>query len=415
MNDTALCVNCKGFGIILGFGTGSQANADLLFKSQQKDGRLKMKNSIWIGIVAVVLIVGVVVVVSMEKSNSPETINIGAILPLSGSAAQYGKFVQSGFELARKEINKNGGISGKEFTIIYEDDQAIPKQAAAAMRKLVSINKVPIVFGSWASSSALAQAPIANETNTPMLAEAQSPKIRDAGDYVFRIQPDSRFYLKKLAPYSINELNLKRFGIFYVNNDYGKDQSEVFKDLVTGLGADVVFNEGFAQGTRDFRAALTKMKEAQPDGVFIPAYAEAGPILKQARELGINTQFLGSAPIENRDVITTAGEGAEGVIYVHHFDPDNQDKLVQDFTKKYRETYGSDAEGYAALGYDAAYVIAHVIEKVGTDKEAIKNALYEVQNLPGVAGATSFDEMGDVIKPIVIRTIKDAQFVTVQH
>jgi len=157
------------------------------------------------------------------------------------------------------------------------------------------------------------------------------------------------------------------------------------------------------------------MKETQPDGVFIPAYAEAGPILKQARELGITTQFLGSAPIENRDVVLTAGEGAEGVIYVHHFDPDNPDERVQSFTKKYKKTYNADAEGYAALGYDAAYVIAHVIGEVGTDKEAIKNALYEVRNLPGVAGATSFDEMGDVIKPIVIRTIKDGQFVTISR
>jgi len=193
-----------------------------------------MEKSVWVGGIAVALIVSAVFFVSMGEEKPSETIKIGAILPLSGSAAQYGKFVQSGFELARKEINANGGISGKEFTVIYEDDQAIPKQAAAAMRKLVSVNKVPIVFGSWASSSALAQAPIANETKTPMLAEAQSPKIRDAGDYVFRIQPDSRFYLKKLAPYSVNKLGLKRFGIFYVNNDYGKDQSEVFKNLVEG-------------------------------------------------------------------------------------------------------------------------------------------------------------------------------------
>ncbi len=373
-----------------------------------------MKKFVWF-VLTIMLIAGVVgfIFTNLKKEDSSNVITIGAILPLSGSAAQYGKFVQSGFELARKEINENGGINGKEFSVIYEDGQASPKLAAAAMRKLVGIHNVPIVFGSWASSSALAQAPIANETKTPMLAEAQSPKIRDAGDYVFRIQPDSRFYLKKLAPYSVNKLGLKRFGILYVNNDYGKDQSEVYKKLLEKLGAKVVFNEGFAQGTRDFRAALTKLKNVQPDGVFIPAYAEAGPILKQARELGINTQFLGSAPIENRDVLQIAGEAAEGVIYVHHFDPDSPDDQVQQFTTKYKEVYGLDAEGYAALAYDAAYVIANIISRVGSDKEAIKTALYEVQNLPGVTGTTSFDKMGDVIKPIVIRTIKNGQFVTI--
>jgi branched-chain amino acid transport system substrate-binding protein len=372
-----------------------------------------MSKKTWIAIAISAVVVMVIAVLWGMRSGKPQAIRIGAILPLSGTAAEYGKWVQEGFELGRQEINEQGGINGRKFEVVYEDDQAIPRLAAAAMQKLATVDRVPIVFGSWASSCALAEAPIANETRTPILVEAQSPQIRDAGDYVFRIQPDSRYYLKFLAPYAVKKLGLRRFAILYVNNDYGVDQSKVFKQLLEDLGAQVVMNEGFAQGGQDFRAMLAKVRPLDPDGIFVPAYAEAGLILKQAVELGIKSQFLGSAPIENPDILVTAGKAAEGVIYVHHFDPDSPDPRVKNFQKKFRTKYNHEPEGYAALAYDAAYVIAHVLGLAGTDRESIKKALYGVQNFPGATGPTSFDDHGDVIKPIVIRTIRDGHFVTI--
>lgn len=358
-------------------------------------------------------ILSALVVVSCEKNAGTQPVTIGGILPLSGNSAQYGKFCQEGFQLALGEINKQGGVKGAPLRVIWEDDQAVPSSAAAAMTKLTTVDKVPIVFGSWASSCVLAQAPIAEANHIPILAEAQSPQIRDAGDYIFRIQPDSRLYLRVLAPYACQKLLLKKIAILYLNNDYGVDQAAVFKGLVEGLGSQIVFEEGFPQGAQDFRAVLTKLKAAAPDGVFVPAYAEAGPILKQAAELGIKTQFLGSAPMESPDVVLTAGKAAEGVIYVHHFDPDSNDAKVKEFQKNYQEKNGRAPEGYAALAYDAAYVLADILSKCGASRECLKNELYKVQNLPGVSGPTSFDDHGDVLKPIVVRTIKDGKFTTI--
>ncbi|OGW41512.1 MAG: hypothetical protein A2Y97_10865 [Nitrospirae bacterium RBG_13_39_12] len=339
-------------------------------------------------------------------------IKIGAILPLTGQSGQYGQWIRDSLEMARQEINNQGGINGKKLLIIYEDDQADPKAAANAMQKFVTIEKVPIVFGSWASSCVLAQAPIAEKTHTPILAEAQSPKIRDSGDYIFRIQPDSRYYLKYLIPYVYNNLNVHTLAILYVNNDYGVDQAKVFEDYFKQLGGKVVFSEAFEQGTVDFRTQLSKIRSLKPQGVFIPAYTEAGYILRQARELGIKTQFIGSAPLENPDILKIAGIGTEGAIYPHHFDPESSDPNVQQFAEKYKHRFGREIEGYAALAYDGLYVIAHVLKQCGEDRECIKNAIYGVQNFPGVTGLTSFDDHGDVIKPIVIRTVKNGKFRT---
>jgi branched-chain amino acid transport system substrate-binding protein len=371
---------------------------------------MKKRTAIIISGLVVLAAIGVVV---WRKAHS-RAVAIGAVLPLSGSSAQYGRFVKDGFDLAIEEINKKAGNEGITLRVIYEDDQAVPGQAASAMTKLVKADDVPIVFGSWASSCVLAQAPIAEKEKVPILAEAQSPQIRDAGDYVFRIQPDSRYYLNVLAPYVCKDLNLKRIAILYVNNDYGKDQANVFRDLAQKLGSQIVFEEGFSQGTQDFRTVLTKMKESTPDGVFIPVYAEAGPILKQAYELGIKSKFFGSAPLENPDVLATAGEGAEGVIYVHHFDPDSDEPQVKQFIQNFKMKYGRAPEGYAALAYDGAYVIDHVLTICGSSRVCIKNELYKIKDFPGVAGPTTFDDHGDVIKPIVIRSVKNDQFVTIK-
>ena len=371
----------------------------------------RISNSFSFIIPAVVVLMGT----SCSRKADVQSVTIGAILPLSGNSAQYGKFCQEGFQLALDEINKQGGVKGSPLRVIWEDDQGIPSSAAAAMTKLTTIDNVPIVFGSWASSCVLAQAPIAEANRIPILAEAQSPKIRDAGDYVFRIQPDSRYYLRVLAPYACQKLSLKKLAILYLNNDYGVDQAAVFRGLVEGLGSKIVFEEGFPQGAQDFRAVLTKLKATQPDGVFVPAYAEAGLILKQAAELGIKSQFLGSAPMESPDVVLTAGKAAEGVIYVHHFDPDSNDARVKKFQKNYEAKYGHAPEGYAALAYDAAYVLAHILGKCDGSRECLKDELYKVQNLPGVSGPTSFDDHGDVLKPIVVRTIKDGKFITISR
>jgi branched-chain amino acid transport system substrate-binding protein len=373
-----------------------------------------MINRILSCVVAVCFVVSALVVVSCGEKPGTKPVTIGAILPLSGNSAQYGKFCQEGFQLALTDINKQGGVKGAPLRVIWEDDQAVPSSAAAAMTKLTTVDKVPIVFGSWASSCVLAQAPIAEANHIPILAEAQSPQIRDAGDYVFRIQPDSRLYLRVLAPYACQKLLLKKLAILYLNNDYGVDQAGVFKNLVEGLGSEVVFEEGFPQGAQDFRTVLTKLKAAAPDGVFVPAYAEAGAILKQAAELGIKTQFLGSAPMESPDVVLTAGKAADGVIYVHHFDPDSNETKVKEFQTNYQAKYGRAPEGYAALAYDAAYVLAQVLGQCDGSRECLKSELYKVQNLPGVSGPTSFDDHGDVIKPIVVRTIREGKFVTIQ-
>lgn len=366
------------------------------------------KYLLWI--VFIVLVAGSVTFYYYSIRERKKAFKIAAILPLSGDNANYGKWIKDGLELAKDEINKKG-INGKSIEIIYEDDKAEPKTAVSAFQKLIQSDDPVIVFGPWASSCALAIAPLAERNRMPVLAEAQSPKISDAGEYIFRIQPDSRYYLKTLVPFVYNSLKLKNIAVLYVNNDYGVDQANIFELNFKKMGGNIVFKDGFQQGSTDFKTELEKIKATHPDGIFIPAYVEAGYILKQAKEIGLFSQFIGSAPMENPEIIRIAGDAANGVVYPHHFNPDSRDSIIRNFQNNYLNRYKTEAEGYAALAYDGLHVIKVLLEKCGTDKECIRAGFYSI-NYNGVTGRSSFDAKGDVIKPITIRKIVNKKFTT---
>jgi len=342
--------------------------------------------------------------------NKDNIVKIGAILPLSGSNAMYGKWIKEGLELKREEINRKVGGDNIKVEIIYEDDKAQPTFAVNALNKLISVDKISIVFGSWASSSVLAEAPIAEKNKVIVMAEAISPKIRDAGDYIFRIQPDARYYLKKLVPYVFDNLKLRKIAILYVNNDFGVDQKDIFSNIFTELGGKITMIEAFKQGDIDFRTQLLKIKKTHPDGIFIPAYIESGYIVKQAKELGIVAQLIGSVPFENPDILSIAKETANGVIYPHHFDAYSEDSIVKSYQKMYKEKYGMDSEGFAALAFDGLGVLYDVITKCSSNTECIKNELYKV-SYKGVTGIIKFDNKGDVISNVIIKEVMAGKFV----
>ncbi len=370
-----------------------------------------MSRKILVAALVVVILLALGVGLYKYRQGRDEHTAVGVVLPLTGASARYGKWIQEGLDLAADQINQSGGVKGQPLSLIYEDDQAQPASAVSAMQKLVTVNKVPCVFGSWASSSALAQAPVAERTKTVLMAEAISPKLRDAGDYVFRIQPDAHFYIKALVPFVRNDLHAATVGILYINNDFGVDQADVFRAEFEALGGKVLTQEGYAPNATDFRTQLTKLSGEKPDVIFLPGYAEVGTILKQARELGLTSRFVGSVPTENPALITVAGPAAEGIIYPSHFDPDSTDPATQAFQKAYAAKYGRPAEGFAALAYDGLNIVGDGLKRCGSDSACLKDYLYSVHDYKGVTGATSFDDKGDVVKPIVIKTVRNGQFV----
>ena len=368
-------------------------------------------SKIIVGFGAVVLLAIILLLTLGCPPKGAEEIRIGAVLPLTGSSAQYGIWIKEALELYKDEVNAKGGINGKHLAIIYEDDQADPRVATNVMQELITLYKVPVVYGSWASSCVLAQAPIAEKAKTVLMGEAISPKIRDAGDYTFRMQPDARYYIQQLVPFVFNNLKVRKVAILYVNNDFGSDQARVFADEFTKLGGKILSSNGYEQSAADFKTDLTKIKSEKPEAVFVPGYTELAVILKQAKELGLAHQFLASVPFENPQIVQAAGNAAEGVIYPHHFDSDATNPLAKIYQETYQKRYGRQSEGFAALAYDGLRIIVDVMKRIGSNATNIKEELYKIKDFPGVTGPTTFDDHGDVIKPIIMKTVKNRTFI----
>ncbi len=243
------------------------------------------------------------------------------------------------------------------------------------------------------------------------MAEAVSPQIREAGDFIFRIQPDGSYYMRELARAAYDDLGLRRIAILYVNNDFGIDLAAKFKESFSARGGTILSENGFEQGQTDFRSPLTLIAGEKPDGVFIPGYTEAGQILKQARELGLPQRFLAAATFENPDILEIAGASAEGVVYPHHFDPSSTDPRARQYQEKYQARYGRLSEGFAVLAFDGLHILAAALSECGSDGTCIKDYLYKLKEYEGVTGRTSFDDKGDVIKLIIVKTVEGGSFV----
>lgn len=366
--------------------------------------------SILYGLITILL---VSMVLTLACSKKEKEIKIGVITPLTGGSAKYGEDIKRGYDLAVEKINEEGCIEGRKIRLIYEDSEGKPEKAVASAQKLIQRDKVIAILGALWSSPTLAVAPIVEKNKVILLSSgSSSPKITDAGDYIFRNEISEAYGAKESAKLYFNA-GFKKVAIIYVNNDYGIGVRDVTKEVYKQLGSVVTASEAFEQDEKDFRTQLLKIKETNPNAILIVSYKEAILILKQMKEMGITKQVLGTPLFEDPEIIEKAGDVAESAIYSYYgtFDPKSEKARIKEFIKKFIEKYGVDPEYYAPIGYDAVKILALAIEKGGFKPEQIKNELYQIKDFPGLSGTTSFDENGDVIKPVILKTVKKGQFV----
>jgi len=371
-----------------------------------------MKKIFTVLIVAVALVTAVVFAVNKSKTDG-KGINIGAILPLSGYGAKYGEAARKGMELAVDQINSAGGIKGRSIRIIYDDSQGDPKAGVAAFQKLVTVDNVQAVLGDLLSSVTLSVAPIANQRKVVLFSPASSsPKLTEAGDYVFRNCPSDVYEGSVMANFAFDKLALREVAILRINNDYGLGIGDVFKKAFSAKGGSIVDEESYDENSTDFRTQIAKIGKDHPPAVYMLGYKQMGYILRQAKELGLKTQFLSTVTFEDPDILKVAGDAAEGVIYsASTFDPKSVNDVVSRFVAAFEAKYHSPPDIFAGLSYDAVKILALGIENGGIRGEEIKTALYQVKGYPGVAGVTSIDANGDAVLTPVIKTVRDGKFV----
>jgi len=335
-------------------------------------------------------------------------IKVGAVFPMTGPSATFGQESVNGMKMALTSINKKG-IKGQSIKVIFEDDKGEPVEAANAVRKLITIDKVLTILGSVASSNTLAGAPIAQEAKIPLITPASTnEKVTMTGDYISRTCFTDDFQGVVMAKFAFETLKKTRAAIIVDNSsDYSKGLTKVFREKFTSLGGTVVGSSDYAyqQKDTDFRSLLQKIKRENPDVVWLPGYyTEAGLILKQAREMGINIPFLGGDGWDSATLQKLAGpEGIKGNYISSHFSSEDKDPMVQSFVKEYTKLYKQAPGAMAALGYDAVLVLADALTRSKSlSSEDIKQAINSTTNFQGITGNITIDKNRNAQKSAVV-------------
>jgi len=350
---------------------------------------------------------------SASVAADSEPIRIGEYQSLTGASASFGISSTNGSKLALEEINANGGVLGRKIELITEDDRSLPGEPATIVRKLITRDKVVAILGEFASSRALEGAPIAQEFKIPFLsAGATNVKVTQVGDYIFRDCFIDPFQGTVMARFALKR-GFKKIAVMTdEKQDYSEGLSKHFIEEYRKGGGEIVREQSYSSGDKDFRAQLTSIKAVAPDAIFLPGYyGEVGLIARQARQLGIKVPFLGGDGWVGSSLIPVAGRALDGSFFSGHCSMENPDPVLQDFAKKYRAKYHSEPDDMAALGYDGMLLMADAIKRAGsTDAEAIRAALASTKDFPGATGKISIDENRNARKAAVIQTVGGGKF-----
>ncbi|MBB3266729.1 branched-chain amino acid transport system substrate-binding protein [Azospirillum sp. OGB3] len=321
-------------------------------------------------------------------AQAQDTVRIGLVQPLTGSVAYNGKSVVEGARLAVEEMNAAGGVLGKKIELIVEDGQCTPANSVNAVEKLVQKDKVVTLVGAFCSSATAAIMPVAQKYKLPLITGVSSKaSLTEQGNpYFFRAAETDALMAEAFAKILANDLKLTKVAYIGVNDDWGRGGVEEFSRDLTALGVKTVLTEYFDHGATDFFTLLTKLRAAKPDGVFVAAETQDGSILvKQIREMGLDTKVFGVGSWATADFINLTGEAAEGIHAAVPYASSMDTPRNQAFVQKYQAKYGIKPGKYGAAGYNALNIAGQAIARAGgTDAEAIRAALaktsYEAPN-----------------------------------
>jgi len=344
-----------------------------------------------------------------------DTIKVGEFASLTGKEAAFGQSSHKGTLLAIDQINAAGGVMGKKIELVYEDNQSQPGQSATVVRKLITRDNVVAILGEVASGRSLEAAPICQQYKIPQISPSSTnPKVTEMGDYIFRVCFIDPFQGTVMAKFAEGTLKAKRVAMLSdAASAYSAGLGQYFRERFLADGNELVIEQKYSGGDKDFKAQLTAIKAANPEAIFVPGYyTEAGLIVLQARQLGIKVPLFGGDGWEAPELIQIGGSALEGCFYSTHYSPQDKSEAVQSFVKAFQaRNNGETPDAMAALGYDSAMVLADAIKRAGTtDGAKLRDAIAATKDFPGVTGITTLDEHRNATKAAVIITIKDGKF-----
>jgi branched-chain amino acid transport system substrate-binding protein len=372
-------------------------------------------------LIVLLAVVALGLVLTGCQQGGTDTVKIGVNMELSGAVATYGQSTVDGIELAIDEVNAAGGIDGKQVELVKYDNKSDAAEATTLATKLMTEDDVACVLGPATSGAFKAEIPVANDNKVPVIsgsATADDVTVDASGvkEYAFRICFNDSYQGTAMANFAYKNLKVKKVVIILDNaSDYSKGLAKSFNDTFTEVGGTIAAEEAFVAGETDFNAVITKIKDKDFDAIFIPGYyQEAGLIIKQARAQGIDVPIMGADGFDSPTLVELSGAAAANDIYFsNHYSSLDEESVVVDFIKAFKEKHDKDPDAFNALGYDLAKFACDGIARAGGEGgEALKDALAGTEEFKGVTGTFSVDENHNPVKAVVVIEMQDGKQVS---
>jgi branched-chain amino acid transport system substrate-binding protein len=356
-----------------------------------------------------------------------EPYKIGVFFSITGPASSLGVPERDTANMIVEQVNAAGGIKGPDgkmhpLEIVMEDDQSSADEGVLIVKKLVEEENVPVIVGGTTSGVSMAVLDTVTEAEVPFISNAASGAI---------IQPvEERYWIFKTPQMNVPVAEvqgdwLKANGItkvasFGVNNGFGADSMQAFKQVADEMGIEIVWEGTFEPSDTDFAAQLTQIAGTDAQAVIVHATpAEGAPLTVQYRDLGLEMPIMHNHGIGNQAFIDLAGDAAEGVLFpigkmlVADGLPadDPQKDVIMQYIADYTEyTGGSTPSTFGGHAWDSMQMAVMALGAVGPDPAAIRDYLEGIQNFAGISGVFNIsdkDHNGIGKETLVLVQIKD--------
>src|SRR3954454_19240759 len=326
------------------------------------------------------------------------TIKLGMCVPVTGPAAEAGKYATGGAKLALEAVNKAGGILGKQAELVIEDDQTTNPGVVLAFSKLSSQSDMVAFIGPIRSTQIHAMAPDVLKVGKPVMIGGTDPALTHMGNqWLFRFRPNDSYSGSVIAEYGTNTLGKKKWAIVHSTDAFGTAGGKALASALEKLGNPAVLDQGYANQSQDFTPVVLAVKQSGADvlGTYFTFENDLGIFARQLRQLGVNIPWVGSPSVVAVSSTKLAGPALFGTYGVADY-AEESSEASKAFGKSYREAYKTAPDNQSAWPYDAITILSAAINKAGsTDPAKIRQAILGLKKYPGAEGEYNFDQNGD--------------------
>ena len=353
-----------------------------------------MKKSLWV----MVFMVGLLLTGNFAQAAEP--IKLGAFFDLTGTSSAIGTPTKLVAEMVVKKINDEGGINGRPLELVIADDEGDPTKAAIIAKKFIESDKVVAIIGPTRTDTGMASKPIIEQNKVPtfMCVGGDPPVTVKPFQWTFKSPQRTSVAVQKTYAY-LKKKGIQKIAIITAGDGFGKDGKSWLEKMAPEYGLQIVGNESFQPTDSDMTTQLVKIKAASPEAIICWTIGKAGSIVaKNTKQLAIQAPLFQCHGLPDPIYIQLAGEASEGnimpstklMVADQLSDSDPQKKVIQDFIRLYTDVYHYDKQfpinTHSGYAWDAIYIVANAMKKVGTENEKLREAIENTKGYVGVSG-----------------------------